>query len=51
LLKGRVKGGVIPCVCFCEPLANFLQIQKHHRATNREQRIVSQCCHLMRVFL
>jgi hypothetical protein len=32
-------------------LANFLQIQKHHRSTNPEQRIASQCFHLKRVVL
>jgi hypothetical protein len=36
-----------PGVWFVLQLANFLQIQKHHRSTNREQRIASQRCHIM----
>ncbi len=43
---------VISCVWFFIQLANFLQIQKHHHhSINREQRIASHRCHLMRVVL
>jgi hypothetical protein len=42
---------VVSHACVLWTACKLLQIQKHHhQSTNRTQHIVSQCCHLMRVF-